>query len=112
MGFSDNATNTEAFLFLIAMMKLNTCRVILTTLYTAQFALVSIEPLFLLLAMLPAFLKSALSISLIPPPIVLPNVCSTLFIIFECHGSLLTSLPAFIVRNLWPSECSSLACFA
>jgi hypothetical protein len=46
MSFSDNAANTEAFLFPIAMMKLNTCRVILTALYTAQFALVSIKPLF------------------------------------------------------------------
>lgn len=46
MGFPDNATNTEAFLFPISVMKLNTCRVILTALYTAQFTLISIEPLF------------------------------------------------------------------
>ncbi len=39
--------------------------------------------------MLPAFFKSALSMSLIPSLIVLSNICSVLFIIFEWHGSLL-----------------------
>jgi len=45
MGSSDNATNAEALVLSITVMELKTCRMALATLYTAEFALVSPDPL-------------------------------------------------------------------
>jgi len=45
MGSSDNPTNAEALVFPITVMELDTCRVILAALYTAEFAFISPDPL-------------------------------------------------------------------
>jgi|GraSoi2013_115cm_1033766.scaffolds.fasta_scaffold259970_1 hypothetical protein len=45
MGSSNNTADAEALIFPVAVVELDTCRMVLTALYTAQFALISPEPL-------------------------------------------------------------------
>lgn len=44
VGSSNNTSDAEALIFPIAMVELDTCRMVLATLYTAQFALITTEP--------------------------------------------------------------------